>query len=75
MYFFKISGTLVRKIVKKFAVSPYILINKSFGHHSLEDHVRGFEALAKTKVVDVIAVQVKISTMEMLCVLYRFNSI
>ena len=54
-----VEGSLLKtKAKKKFALSPYIVINKSFGHYTLEEHVAGFEALAQTKVVDIIAVQV-----------------
>ena len=52
-------GSMLKvKAKKKFAISPYIIINKSFGHYTLEEHVAGFEALAHTKVIDIIAVQV-----------------
>ena len=50
-------GHIVHTFRKKFVISPYIILNKSQGNFSVQDHVNGFETLAKTNSIDVIAVQ------------------
>lgn len=50
-------GTLVKSYGKKFAVSPYVDLNRSQMNRTVDQHVQGFADIAKTKVVDVIAIQ------------------
>ena len=44
---------------KKLAVSPYIDFNRSQLNATVAQHVQGFEAIANTRQVDVVAVQVR----------------
>ena len=44
---------------KKLAVSPYIDVNRSQLNATVAQHVQGFEAIANTRQVDVVAVQVR----------------
>lgn len=54
---YKYIGTLVKQFGKKFAVSPYINLNKSQLNSTIGQHVQGFVDIATTGVADVIAVQ------------------
>ncbi|XP_012936102.1 uncharacterized protein LOC106011351 [Aplysia californica] len=50
-------GTLVRSMGKRFAISPYVNLNRFQLNSTVQAHVQGFEAIVKTGVVDIIAVQ------------------
>ncbi len=50
-------GTLVHAFGRMFAVSPYIVLNRSQANYSLDNHVSGFEVMASSGHVDIIAVQ------------------
>ena len=52
-------GYIVHLFGRKFAISPYIILNKYFASYSLGDHVSGFEILAETRFIDVIAYAVQ----------------
>nr|KAI8727386.1 CAunnamed protein product [Biomphalaria glabrata] len=50
-------GGWVKGHEKKFAISPYIDLNRSQLNGTVTDHVTGFVAIAQTRSVDIIAVQ------------------
>ncbi|KAH9508215.1 hypothetical protein Btru_055040 [Bulinus truncatus] len=50
-------GQNIKSYGKKFALSPYINLNKSQFNSTVSDHVRGFVTIAETNSVDIIAVQ------------------
>jgi len=50
-------GGLVHNVGKKFAISPSVNTNRLMTNGTLENNVQGFEDLAKTKAIDIIAVR------------------
>ena len=55
--FYKILGSLTKMFHKQLLVSPFIILNRSQGNYTLQNHVQGFEVLATSGSADVIAVQ------------------
>ena len=54
---YKMLGSLTKLFHKQFMVSPFIILNRSQGNYTLQNHVQGFEVLASTGSIDIIAIQ------------------